>query len=122
LARLTIAGAIGTATLFGLATPSTASTVVATMYEHKNHGGAQWNLTVVPNGYLCTNSRTDVDGEIANVTGFWNNRISSFTTFSNCSVKLYENAFFSGAEFGYFFVSLDVGSAMNERASAIRIS
>jgi hypothetical protein len=121
-ARLAVAGAAATATLLGLAPPSDAATIVGVLYEHKNFGGATLSITKEPNNYRCTPSRTDVDTEVARLLTSFNDRTSSFSGRVGCGMRIYENDTFGGSSLGYLDSTPDVGTAMNERASSVRIS
>ncbi len=52
----------------------------------------------------------------------YNDAISSFHSYSGCKSKLYENSDSSGATYGYYVDSANVGAAMNDRASRYSIS
>jgi hypothetical protein len=55
-----------------------------------------------------------------NVGTTWNDRISSFQGFSNCQIRIYENANFTGATDGAFTATDYVGDAMNDRTTSVR--
>ena len=50
----------------------------------------------------------------------WDNRISSFRSYSNCRTAIFANTNYGGSSYGYYTNSSYVGSAMNDQASSIR--
>jgi hypothetical protein len=105
-----------------LSNPASAETVVGTEYQHRNYGGVSFNARVTSNGFTCTGSLSDVDGQIASLTSFWNDKISSYRTYAACNVKHYEHSNFGGASVGYHASRSYIGDAMNDRTSSIRWS
>lgn len=92
-----------------------ASTVIGIFYEHNNYGGASYAASVTQNGcYGYAHGYTSLAG-----IG-WDNRITSFRSYSNCKTAIFENTNYGGASYGYYVNSSNVGAAMNDRASSIR--
>lgn len=92
-----------------------ASTVIGIFYEHHNYGGASYATSVTKNGcYDYSHGYTNLS------TIGWDNRISSFKSYSNCTTAIFENTDYDGASYGYYVNSSNVGDAMNDRASSIR--
>lgn len=92
-----------------------ASTVIGIFYEHDNYGGASYVASVTQNGcYGYAHGYTSLG------TLGWDNRITSFRSYSNCKTAIFENTNYGGASYGYYVNSSNVGAAMNDRASSIR--
>ncbi|PPI56019.1 hypothetical protein [Rathayibacter toxicus] len=92
-----------------------ASTVIGIFYENDNYGGAFYITSVAQNGcngyaYGYTN--------LASIS--WDDRITSFRSYSNCKTAIFEDTNYGGASYGYYVNSSNVGAAMNDRASSIR--
>lgn len=56
---------------------------------------------------------------VSNIGSTWNDRISSFQGYSNCQPRLFENANYTGANYGPYDHSANVGAAMNDRTTSI---
>jgi hypothetical protein len=104
-----------------------ASTVVIGIsYLDANYGGNTW---VWNEPYGCDGNTSTVDFWVPNLNtspysnyGF-NDSISSFHSYSNCTTVLYDDWFWGGAATNGGFPIADmsyVGNAMNDRASSIR--
>lgn len=92
-----------------------ASTVIGIFYEHNNYGGASYAASVTQNGcYGYSHGYTSL------APLGWDNRITSFKSYSNCKTAIFENTNYGGASYGYYVNSSNVGAAMNDRASSIR--
>ncbi|MFB9377582.1 peptidase inhibitor family I36 protein [Kineococcus gynurae] len=108
--------------LSGAATTQTsaaATYLLGKFYADLNYGGAV--LTVTQNAPCDTNA--DTDFTLVSMPSGWNDKISSFRTYSDCTARLFENANFNrdraGASFGPGRFVGYVGSAMNDRTSSI---
>ena len=93
-----------------------ASAVLGLEYADINFGGGSLTLSA-PAG--CDNS-SDVDWQFASLPASWNDRISSFRSFSNCIQRLYRDVNFGVALTPATTSMSWVGSAANDRASSIR--
>lgn len=92
-----------------------ASTVIGIFYENASYGGASYVASVSQNGcYGYSHGYTNL-GSIG-----WDNRISSFRSYSNCRTAIFANTNYGGSSYGYYTNSSYVGSAMNDQASSIR--
>jgi hypothetical protein len=105
---------LNAATSRGLSPESTF--VLAKLYDQAGRTGPY--LEIQASGPCDTNS--DIDWGTANVGTTWNDRISSFQGFSNCQIRIYENANFTGATYGAFTATDYVGDAMNDRTTSVR--
>jgi hypothetical protein len=96
--------------------PAAAPYVLVTVWDDANYQPASTMYTA------SSGCGTDSgwDWELGNLGTSWNDRISSFKSFSDCSTKLYEDADYGGSTYGYYVNSSYVGAAMNDRASSIR--
>jgi hypothetical protein len=104
--------------LFGLASPADASTTIGIEYEHANNGGDDYIKTVTPNGYVCTSSRSVREAGTSNLPSYIDNEISSFTNFSNCFTKHYENNNYGGASTPYQD-GQNISGAMNDATDSV---
>ena len=120
--RLAVATALGMMLAgVGLAVPAQAQTVIGTEYEHINFGGSSLNVTA-PTGFVCTTTVADVERVLSSMPAGWDNRISSYRTFSNCWARHFEHINFGGANVGFSGTSSYIGDAMNDRTSSIQWS
>lgn len=62
----------------------------------------------------------DLDGSYT-LPGAWNDRISSFQGHNQCDTKLYEHGNYTGLTYGPVYATNWVGSAMNDKASSLRV-
>ncbi|HEV7656103.1 MAG TPA: hypothetical protein VGP36_15415 [Mycobacteriales bacterium] len=93
-----------------------ASVLVGTEYADANFRGATLNLFAAGR---CDNS-SDVDFRFASLPAGWNDRITSFKSFSNCAQQLFRNTSFTGGALTLIISSLaNVGAAANDQASSI---
>jgi len=93
-----------------------ASVLLGTEYANANFGGASLSLF---GGGQCDNS-SDVDFRFASLPAGWNDRISSFRSFSNCAQQLFRNTNFGGGSLTIIISSLAyVGAAANDQASSL---
>jgi hypothetical protein len=93
-----------------------ASVLLGTEYANANFGGASLNLF---GSGGCDNS-SDVDFRFASLPTGWNDRITSFRSFSNCAQQLFRSVNFTGGALTLIITSLaNVGSAANDQASSI---
>jgi hypothetical protein len=93
-----------------------ASVLLGTEYANANFGGASLSLF---GAGQCDNS-SDVDFRFASLPTGWNDRISSFRSFSNCAQQLFRNTNFGGGSLTIIISSLAyVGAAANDQASSL---
>jgi hypothetical protein len=109
-------GAVSVTGIAAGAAPAQASTVVASMYEHRNYGGSRLNATM-PDGFACTQTLDDVDAYDIYIGANWENRVSSFRGYSNCDVMLFDNANLGGISYGYYTYSSGLGAFDNRAVS-----
>ncbi|WET81117.1 hypothetical protein P3102_07800 [Amycolatopsis sp. QT-25] len=88
------------------------ATVISVLYENANFGGASVAVTGSP----CVEGTNQTVGFL----GDWNDRISSFQTFHNCYITMYEHAEYQGErQEWYANDSGNYGSNMNDRGSSV---
>ena len=93
-----------------------ASTLLGTEYANANFGGASLSLF---GAGRCDNS-SDADFRFASLPAGWNDRITSFRSFSNCAQQLFRNTNFGGGSLTIIISSLaNVGAAANDQASSL---
>jgi hypothetical protein len=93
-----------------------ASVLLGTEYANANFGGASLSLF---GAGRCDNS-SDVDFRFASLPAGWNDRITSFRSFSNCAQQLFRNTNFGGGSLTIIISSLaNVGAAANDQASSL---
>jgi hypothetical protein len=93
-----------------------ASVLLGTEFADINFRGATLSLF---GGGSCDNS-SDVDFRFASLPAGWNDRISSFKSFSNCAQQLFRSTSFTGGALTLIISSLaNVGAAANDQASSI---
>jgi len=93
-----------------------ASVLLGTEYANANFGGSSLSLF---GGGQCDNS-SDADFRFASLPTGWNDRISSFRSFSNCAQQLFRNTNFGGGSLTIIISSLSyVGAAANDQASSL---
>ncbi|HVE28631.1 MAG TPA: hypothetical protein VNC80_01045, partial [Mycobacteriales bacterium] len=98
------------------ATPKAASVLLGTEYANANFGGASLSLF---GAGRCDNS-SDADFRFASLPAGWNDRITSFRSFSNCAQQLFRNTNFGGGSLTIIITSLaNVGAAANDQASSL---
>ena len=99
------------------ATPKVAaSTLLGTEYADANFSGASLSLF---GAGRCDNS-SDADFRFASLPAGWNDRITSFRSFSNCAQQLFRNTNFGGGSLTIIISSLaNVGAAANDQASSL---
>lgn len=94
---------------------TSASVVVGIEYADLNYGGATLSMTAPGR---CDNS-LDVDYRFPSLPSGWNDRISSFRSYSNCAQQLFRGTSFSGGALTNIVSSMSyVGSAANDQASS----
>jgi hypothetical protein len=97
------------------ATPNV-STLLGTEYANANFAGASLSLF---GAGRCDNS-SDADFRFASLPAGWNDRITSFRSFSNCAQQLFRNTNFGGGSLTIIISSLaNVGAAANDQASSL---
>lgn len=93
-----------------------AASVLGIEYADANFGGASLTMTGAGS---CDNS-SDADFRFGSMPAGWNDRITSFKSFSNCAQQLFRSVNFSGGALTIVISSLaNVGSAANDQASPI---
>jgi hypothetical protein len=103
--------AAGTATSAG-----SGGVLVGIEYADLNYGGATLSM-FAPGG--CDYS-LDVDYRFTSLPAGWNDRISSFRSYSNCAQQLFNAINFGGGSLTGIISSLAyVGSAANDKASSV---
>ena len=111
--------AVNAAAVNAAAAPSVtaaASTLLGIEYADANMRGASVSLFGAGS---CDNS-SDADYRFASLPAGWNDRITSFTSFSNCAQQLFRNTSFGGGALTIVIRSLaNVGSAANDQASSL---
>jgi len=98
------------------ATATVASVLLGTEYANANFGGA--SLSLFGSGRCDTSA--DADFRFASLPTGWNDRITSFRSFSNCAQQLFRNTNFGGGSLTIIITSLaNVGAAANDQASSL---
>ena len=93
-----------------------ASTLLGIEYSDANLRGS--SVSFFGSGG-CDNS-SDADFRFASMPTGWNDRITSFTSYSNCAQQLFRNTSFGGGALTIIIRSLsNVGSAANDQASSL---
>lgn len=88
------------------------ATVISVLYEHANFGGASVAVTGSP----CVEGTNQTIGFL----GSMNDKVSSFKTFYNCYITMYEHAEYQGAtQEWYANDSANYGSNMNDLGSSV---
>jgi hypothetical protein len=94
----------------------TGSTFLGTDYADANMRGASLNFFGTSG---CDNS-SDADFRFNSLPAGWNDRITSFSSFSNCAQQLFRNTNLGGGSLTIVIRSLaNVGSAANDQASSL---
>jgi hypothetical protein len=105
-----------TATARTSAVTPAASVLAGIEYANVNFGGSTLSLST---GGSCDNS-SDVDFRVPSLPAGWNDRISSFRSFSNCAQQLFRSVNFTGGALTGIVGSLaNVGAAANDQASSV---
>lgn len=114
----TIAGS-GAAPRSAAARPAaTASTFILSIISAPaNYGDPTFTFT---QNFPC-DTDSGVEANVRNMPAGWNDRLSSFRSFSDCQTKIFENTF-SGATLGPLTNSSYVGNALNDRTSSMEFS
>jgi hypothetical protein len=103
-------------TMDTLPAATAASVLLGTEYVNANFGGASLSLF---GAGRCDDS-ADVDFRFASLPAGWNDRITSFRSFSNCAQQLFRNINFGGGALTIIISSLaNVGAAANDQASSL---
>ena len=95
--------------------PLNSSYLLNTDYADSNYQGTSYSFTTSEPSMCAGNVFTHTS-----LPPGWNDRISSFNPYGNCSEKLWENTGPSGDTFGYTTGSATLGS-FNDKASAERV-
>lgn len=92
-----------------------ATYVLATFYKDANFSGGSLNITTsqsaMCSGYLYN----------GNLTGSWDNAVSSVQSYGDCHTALWSGANQTGAEYGPLYSSANMNSEVNDTASSYRI-
>lgn len=91
-----------------------ATYVLATFYADAGYSGSTLMATTSISTYCTSHSYT------GNLTGSWNNRVSSFSTYGNCRSEVYENTSQGGSSYGPAVQASSLG-VMNDQASSYKI-
>jgi hypothetical protein len=83
-------------------------------YADAGYGGDSLTVTSA-SSTICTTG----PGVQNNLTGVWNDRVSSFQSFNSCSTRIWQNAGYTGSWFGYAVNAPGVG-ALDNAASSFR--
>jgi hypothetical protein len=98
------------------AVTAAASSLLGIEYADANMRGASVSFFGAGS---CDNS-SDADFRFASMPSGWNDRITSFNSFSNCAQQLFRNTNFGGGALTIVIRSLaNVGSAANDQASSL---
>lgn len=99
-----------------LAEGPSATYIISEIYDGAGYSGARFTFTAPR---ACDNTTT-INFSRSVMPSGWNDRLSSFKSFSNCSTRIWEHGGFSGASYGFFVDSWYVGDAMNDHTSSIQ--
>ncbi|MEO8261836.1 MAG: hypothetical protein ABI566_04635 [Pseudolysinimonas sp.] len=88
---------------------------MAEFYINASYGGSFYTVSS-SSSTICT---TGI-GQNGNLTGIFNNSVSSLKTYIGCQAKLYDGAGLTGATYGPVTTTPGVG-AFNDRASSFRV-
>lgn len=91
-----------------------ASFTIARLYEDASYGGSIYPVIASSSTICSTGSQS------ANLTGSWNDKVSSFRSYYGCTTRLYENSGQGGSSISGGNVS-GLG-AMNDRASSYTVT
>ena len=92
------------------------SVLVGIEYANLNFGGATLSMTASGN---CDAS-LDADYRFPSLPSGWNDRISSFRSYSNCAQQLFRNTSFTGGALTNVVTVMSyVGAAANDQASSL---
>lgn len=88
--------------------------VLAVFYANASYGGSTLLATTSISTFCDSHSYT------GDLTGSWNDRVSSFKAFGGCRIRLYENSNQGGSSYGTLVQASSVGS-LNNQASSYRV-
>jgi hypothetical protein len=91
------------------------SYVLARFYDSIDLDPSDGSFTVTASAPCDTSS--DVDFTLGTVPSGWNDRVSSFQGFNNCSVRLWRNGGASGTYWGPAFLANVLGGMDNQASS-----
>ncbi len=89
-------------------------TVIGVLFEHEAYRG--YSLVVTVTGNSCSGAVFVIPNLVASG---WNNRISSFKSYSNCRTTIFEDFNFKGARLSGINTRR-VGRALNDLTSSVR--
>ena len=98
-------------------TATVAEVVITIFYWNKNFGGRS---AIYTRSYGCDGNLSTPDFETPEFPRGHNNEYSSFQTFANCAVQLYQFPGFGGVMTPISYTMAYVGSAINNRVSSAR--
>ncbi len=87
---------------------------LVTFYANAGYSGDSVTVTST-SSTICTTG----PGVQNNLTGIWNDRVSSFLSYNSCSTRIWQNAGLTGSWFGYA-VNAPGGGALDNAASSFR--
>lgn len=91
-------------------------TLLGYEFADANWGGASLSMT---GAGRCDDS-SDVDYRFPTLSSTWNDRISSFKSYSNCAQQLFRGTYFSGGTLTGIVANLTyVGATANDQASSV---
>ncbi len=109
-------GARGSSASSLMVPASTQTTYVQSqLYDDINYGGSFLQLT---NSNQCDGSTIYYLSDLGSYG--WSGRVSSFMSFSNCTTKVWQGNFFTGAAYGYDINAASLG-AMNDQANSVTL-
>lgn len=95
--------------------------IVATLFDWEFWNPLGGTLILIGTAGNCTTTTADIDYAMPTLSARWNNDVSSYLTFSNCWLNLFDGTWFGGTATGYRGSRTTLGS-MNNDASSIRVS
>jgi len=93
-----------------------AQVVIEISYQYRDYTGDDliWGTS------SGCDADTGIEWQAGSMPTGWNDRISSFRTFSRCQSKHWENTNFQGASTGFWNSTSYIGDAMNNQTSSIK--
>ncbi len=97
--------------------PRAGSYINGRLFNHADYGGERLDLMSSSD---C-DSDSDADIFFPQLTGFWENRVSSARGFGRCQIRLWENQYYGGSSTVKQQDISYVGNAMNDQASSLKL-
>ncbi|MBF4461157.1 MULTISPECIES: hypothetical protein [unclassified Rathayibacter] len=91
-----------------------ASYVVTRLYDDSNYGGSYYEVS---SGSTCNGSTIK---SVSDIGSSWYGRVSSFATYSGCTVKIFSSTGFGGNSFGFAGSTSYVGNTMNDQTRSLQ--